>query len=137
MDRKTADAWRPFLNIMARINMEIDLALDNSKVIESPYDAAIQELDLLLGTNCTEVLGNPGFGVNMEQFLWQMTPSPMEVQSYIQRKIIENTYWCNKLNVSIEVNVIKGSLRDIYEVKIGLKAPNTGNLVKEKKYQYR
>jgi hypothetical protein len=117
--------------------MEIDLALDNSKVIESPYDAAIQELDLLLGTNCTEVLGNPGFGVNMEQFLWQMTPSPMEVQSYIQRKIIENTYWCNKLNVNIEVNVIKGSLRDIYEVKIGLKAPNTGNLVKEKKYQYR
>ncbi len=117
--------------------MEIDLALDNRKVIESPYDAAIQELDLLLGTNCTQVLGNPGFGVNMEQFLWQMTPSPMEVQSYIQRKIIENTYWCNKLNVSIEVNVIKGSLRDIYEVKIGLKAPNTGNLVKEKKYQYR
>ena len=117
--------------------MEIDLALDNSKVIESPYDAAIQELDLLLGTNCTEVLGNPGFGPNMAQFFWQMTPSPMEVQSYIQRKIIENTYWCNKLNVSIEVNVIKGSLRDIYEVKIGLKAPNTGNLVKEKKYQYR
>lgn len=117
--------------------MEIDFALDNSKVIESPYDAAIQELDLLLSTNCTQVLGNPAFGVNMEQFLWQTTPSPSEVQSYIQRKIIENTYWCNKLNVSINVSTVKGSLRDIYEVKISLRAPNTGNLVKEKKYQYR
>ena len=48
--------------------MEIDFALDNSKVIESPYDAAIQELDLLLGTTCTQVLGSPSFGVNMEQF---------------------------------------------------------------------
>lgn len=26
MDRKTADKWRPFLNVMARINMEIDVA---------------------------------------------------------------------------------------------------------------
>ena len=26
VSRKTADKWKPFLNIMARINMEIDIA---------------------------------------------------------------------------------------------------------------
>lgn len=53
--------------------MELDLALDDSIVLTDPLDAAIQELDLLLSTDTTEMLGNPSFGVNMEQFLWQLT----------------------------------------------------------------
>lgn len=116
--------------------MELDLALDDSLTISSPIDAAIQELDLLLSTDNTEMIGYPEFGVNMEQFLWQMTPSPTEVQSYLQKKILENTFWCNKLEVSIDVDVIKGTLRDIYEVKIGLTISKTGQST-SKTYQFR
>ena len=45
--------------------MQIDLALDNSTFITNPFDAAIQELDLLLTTSNTEMLGNPDYGVNL------------------------------------------------------------------------
>lgn len=117
--------------------MELDLALDTSLVIDNPIDAAIQELDLILGTENTELIGYPKFGVNMEQFLWQLTPSPNEVKSYIQNKIVENTFWCNKLNVSIDVNTMSGTLRDIYEVSITLKLPGENSIGKTKKYQYR
>lgn len=116
--------------------MELDLALDTSLTVTSPYDAAIQELDLLLSTESTQVLGNVGFGVSMEQFLWQLTPSPTEVQSYIQNKILENTFWCNKLGVQISVETVQGTIRDIYLVHISLVDPETGSVVKKRTYTY-
>lgn len=116
--------------------MDLDLALDDSLTITSPFEAAIQELDLLFSTENTEMLGNPEFGVNMEQFLWQLTPSPSEVESYLQKKILENTFWCNKLNVSINVDVLRGTIRNIYEVKIELKMPNNGSST-TKTYQFK
>lgn len=116
--------------------MEIDLALDNSLVIDDPIDAAIQELDILMSTENTEMLGDPSFGVNLEQFLWQLTPSPIEVKSYLDRKILESTFWCTRLNVNVAVDVLPGTLRNIYEVTITLQIPN-GSKEVSKKYQFR
>lgn len=113
------------------------MALDTSMVITSPYDEAIQELDLLMSTENTEVLGNTNFGVNMEQFLWQMTPSPSEVKSYLQKQILANTFWCNKLGMTIDVSVDRGTIRDIYEVTITLTTPNEGDAIKRKTYTFR
>lgn len=116
--------------------MELDISLMDGNPITSPIDAAVQELDMLLGTENTELIGDPHFGVNMEQFLWQMTPSPNEVASYIQDKIIRNTFWCNKLNVSIDVDVVEGTIRNIYEVKISLTVP--GNTTSTRRtYQFK
>lgn len=117
--------------------MELDLALDNSLTVTSPFDAAIQELDLLMSTENTQVLGNVDFGVNMEQFLWQLTPSPSEVQSYIQQKILQNTFWCNKLGIQISVETVQGTIRDIYVVTISLKDPDSNSVVKKRTYTYR
>lgn len=117
--------------------MKLDLALDTSLTVTSPFDAALQELDILLSTENTQVLGNTSFGVNMEQFLWQLTPSPSEVQSYIQQKILENTFWCNKLSVQISVETVQGTIRDIYLVHITLKDPDSSTTVKKRTYTYR
>ena len=116
--------------------MQIDLALDNSTFITNPFDAAIQELDLLLTTPNTEMLGNPDYGVNMEQFLWELTPSPEAVESYLTEKIIQNTYWCNRLNVKVDVSTVQGTVRNIYVVKITLNVPGTQQ-TKSKTYQFR
>lgn len=117
--------------------MELDLSIMDGNPIDNPLDAAVQELDLLLGTENTEMLGDPQFGVNVEQFLWQMTPSPGELTSYIQDKIVRNTYWCNKLIVDIDVDVADGTLRNIYEVKISIKVPGNESSSRERTYQYR
>lgn len=101
--------------------MELDLSLDSRYILEDPIDCAIQELDLILGTECTELLGDPMFGVSMEQFLWQTTPSNSQVKEYIQDKIIQNTLFCKELNTTIDVETVEGTIRDIYLIKITIK----------------
>ena len=51
----------------------LDLALDDRIFLNDPIDCAVQELDLILNTNCTELIGYTDYGTNFEQFLWQMT----------------------------------------------------------------
>lgn len=98
--------------------MELDVSLDSRYILENPIDCAIQELDMILGTECTEMLGDPYFGVSMEQFLWQTTPSPSQVQSYIQDKITQYTLFCRQMKTKIDVETVEGTIRDIYLIKI-------------------
>ena len=65
----------------------IDLALDSNVFIDSVFDAALQELDIILNTRYTELIGYPKFGTDFEQFLWQLTPSAQSLKRYILEKI--------------------------------------------------
>lgn len=114
------------------------MALDTSVIIDNPVDAAIQELDLLLGTDLGELLGEQSFGANLEQYLWTLTPNVNEVKKYIQKKINNYTYWCKELNITIDVNTVQGTVRDIYEIQIKLEIPAEfgGGTVKTKKYVF-
>lgn len=114
------------------------MALDTSVIIDNPVDAAIQELDLLLGTDLGELLGEQSFGANLEQYLWTLTPNVSEVKKYIQKKINDYTYWCKELNITIDVNTVQGTVRDIYEIQIELEIPAEfgGGTVKTKKYVF-
>ena len=70
----------------------LDLALDDRIFLNDPIDCAVQELDLILNTNCTELIGYTEYGTNFEQFLWEMAPSTEEVKNYIRIKLW-NTYF--------------------------------------------
>ncbi len=114
------------------------MALDTSVIIDNPVDAAVQELDLLLSTELGELIGDQSFGTNLEQYLWTLVPSPSNVQKYLQKKINEYTYWCRELDFTINVDVINGTVRDIYEVQIDLQIPESfgGGTVSTKKYLF-
>ena len=45
----------------------IDLAIDSKVFITNEFDAAMQELDIILNTTNTELIGYPSFGTNFEQ----------------------------------------------------------------------
>ena len=62
----------------------LDLALDDRIFLNDPIDCAVQELDIILNTNCTELIGYTDYGTNFEQFLWEMTPSVEEIKKYIK-----------------------------------------------------
>lgn len=96
----------------------LDLALDGRLFLSDPLDCAIQELDMLFSTENTELIGDPNFGVNFDQFLWQTVPSPSQVESYIREKIVMYTFFCRQLEMSIDVSTIQGTIHDIYLVKI-------------------
>jgi len=83
--------------------MIIDLALDDRVVISSSLDMAIQELDLLFNTECTELIGNPYFGVSLDQFLWTLTPTTSSLKKYLSDKLAK-LHFLNmfKYNLNVE-----------------------------------
>ena len=112
----------------------LDLSLDHNILINSELEAAVQELNILFSTETTELINHPTFGTNFEQFLWQMTPAPDALKQYINEKI-SNTLFLSQLCDNIQVNVIKGELRMIYNVEVHLK-DKQGNTT-TKKFQFR
>ena len=111
-----------------------DFALDDSVFIKSNVAAALQELDILFNTEKTELIGYPTYGVNFEQFLWQLTPATSALKKYIIEKI-NDTYFLSKMNYDVEVNLYKGEIRMIYDVQIHIE-DNRGNKT-TRKYQFR
>ena len=97
--------------------MTLDLAIDDRVMIDTEFDCAIQELDMLFNTTNTELIGKPEYGTNFEQFLWQLTPSTVELRKYIREKI-DGTYFASQYDIDIDVRTDDGTLRDIYYVEI-------------------
>ena len=112
----------------------LDLSLDNKIFVRNELDAGVQELDILLNTTPTELIGYPTFGTDFEQFLWQMTQSPNAVKKYIDEKIMD-TLFLRDLKVSTTVDVQKGEYRMIYDVQFFI-ADKNGNSA-QRKYQFR
>ena len=112
----------------------IDLAIDSKVFIRNEFDAALQELDIILNTPNTELIGNPSFGTNFEQFLWQLNPASNSIKEYIYEKI-DGTLYLRKMKVDIFVDVMKGDYRMIYDVIINV-YNNEGEL-QQRKYQFR
>lgn len=99
----------------------IDLALDATVFIDDPVKEALQEIDVLFNTEQCELLGYTEYGTNWEQFLWQMNPSPQALKSYIEEKIDNDTYYPNLFDVTVDVKVLEGEFRNIYQVLIVLR----------------
>ena len=112
----------------------VDLSLDHKILLNSEFDAAIQELDIMFNTETTELINNPTFGTNFEQFLWQMTPATSSLKKYICEKIGE-TLFLSQLEYNVNVELLKGELRLIYDVSIEIKDKNGKKITR--KYQFR
>ena len=112
----------------------IDLSLDSRVFINTTFDAALQELDLILSTRYTELIGYPRFGTDFEQFLWQMNPASDSIKEYINEKI-GDTYFLKQFKTEIYVSTIKREYRMIYDVVINVYDSNGEK--QQRKYQYR
>lgn len=112
----------------------IDLALDNRIIIQSDLDLALQEIDMLMSTETTELLANPGYGVSLETFLWTLTPTTSELEKYIQDKIDTHTTYTKKFKTSVHATFYNGNYRSVYLVQITLTLPN--GTTATRKYQY-
>lgn len=112
----------------------LDLALDNRIFLNSELDCAVQEMDLILNTTNTELLGDVSYGSELESFLWTLTPMTSELEKYLRDKLVKNTYYLNKLNVDINVQFLQGEYRSVYLVKITL-TDTSGNST-ERTYRF-
>ena len=92
------------------------------KAIEvSEYiDAFIQALDMLFSTPKTTVLGEPDFGVNLEQYIWTTNKSASSVRQEITTQINQYVAYDILENVEydIEVNYLQGEIWDTIVVDV-------------------
>jgi len=112
----------------------LDLALDNRIFIENNLDAAIQELDLLFNTECTELIGNTQYGVSLDQFLWTLTPTTESLRQYISEKL-STLFYLKFFNYNFDVEFLEGEYRSIYRLKIDLYIDQDHKIQKE--YEFR
>ena len=98
----------------------IDLALDTRIFIETEFEAALQELDLIFNTENTELIGYPEYGTNWHQYLWQLTPSPEDLRKYVYEKTWDS-YFLRDMIKNVTVYVYNDDLGDLmYVVQVDL-----------------
>lgn len=115
--------------------MAADIALDSRVLIDDEFDLAIQEIDLVLNTNNTELIGDVDYGVNLETFLWTLSPTTSDLNNYITSKIKAYCPLSNKYQVNVNTQYYKGSYRSIYVITISL--TNENGVTFTRKYQYK
>lgn len=113
----------------------LDLALDGRVFLNDELDCALQEIDLILNTNNTELIGYTDYGTNFDSFLWTLSPQTSEVEKYIKEKLTNNTLFVNKFKLYVKAEYLQGEIRSIYHVKIIL-IDEKNNKTGIREYQY-
>ena len=112
----------------------LDLALDGRVFLDTPLDCAIQEVDMMLNTECTELLGDTQYGVSLESFLWTLTPQEAELEKYLKETLTKETLFVNQFKLFVKCNYLRGKYRSVYHVKI-LLMDDKGNKA-QREYQF-
>ena len=113
----------------------LDLALDGRVFLDNEVDCALQEIDMLLNTENTQLIGYPQYGTEFESFLWTLTPTTSEIEKYIREKIDTLTYYASKMEYYVNATFLQGDYRSIYLIKIALVDKASGE-TKIREYQY-
>lgn len=108
----------------------IDLALNNRVHIVDNLDEALQELDILFGTECTEFIGDKEFGVALDQFLWTLTPTTESLREYISKKLKECVY-LQLFNYEFDIEYINDDYKSLYHMTINIYLDNNEKIKKE------
>ena len=113
----------------------LDLALDSRVFLDSPLDCALQEIDLILNTENTELLGYPSYGTEFETFLWTLTPTTTELEKYIREKLNSDCLYISNFKLYVNAEFLQGEYRSIYRVKITLIDEQGNKGTREYQYQ--
>lgn len=116
--------------------MELDMSLADDLVCDNIYDEVLQELDLLMTTTKTQLIGEPHYGLDMESFLWDLEPSEEEIKNHIINAINTYTTYLKTLSYDIDIAPAAGTERTIYTVKMTIYKADETNVLKEKTYVY-
>lgn len=108
----------------------IDLALDNRVYISDNLDEALQELDILFNTECTELIGDKDFGMNINQFLWTLTPTTDSMREYISTKLKQCTY-LQTFKYDFDIKYYNGDFKSMYHLIINIYLENNQKIKKE------
>jgi hypothetical protein len=91
-----------------------------SKQIQSngEIEQLLTQIETILFTNRSEVLGSPEFGCNLEDLVYSLGFNEFQIQDTISGQINAYCPLAKKYKVSTKVSFFKGEVRDIAYVDI-------------------
>lgn len=92
---------------------------DDAIKLENDLDLVVQQIDMLLGTDPHEVLGDPMYGSDFERFLWDLNYSNAQIQMYMETHL-ENCIDFLGFAHSVDVKLLQGTENDIILLTIKL-----------------
>jgi hypothetical protein len=90
----------------------LDFSLYDDVILTDEVSAALQELDMIFNTDLTEVLGETSFGSKFESFLWELSPDPSRLKTYIIDKI-NQTYYASRFPYSVTVRLTSDTIAQV------------------------
>jgi len=79
---------------------------------ESALETFLQQVDMILTTTKGSVLGDPEFGLSLDQYLWSFSGGSSSVKQQIEQQILNYIYMENPISYEISVNFIAGEIFD-------------------------
>ncbi len=92
----------------------------NNRNVHSENEIAqlLTQIETILFTNKREVLGDPGFGANLEDLIYGFNFNEFEIKRTIQEQLERYCPLSEKYNTEIDVIFSKGEVRDIAQLNI-------------------
>lgn len=87
--------------------------------LENDLDLVVQQIDMLLGTNPHEVLGDPGYGSDFYRFLWDLNYTNRQIKMYMENHLAKNIDFLG-FGHSVKVDILHGTENDIILLTINL-----------------
>jgi phage baseplate assembly protein W len=78
----------------------------------------ITQIETILFTRKTEVLGTPEFGCNLEDLVYSLNQNEFNIKQEIQNQINSYCPLATKYRVGVDVKFFKGEVRDIAYIDI-------------------
>jgi hypothetical protein len=82
------------------------------------YEALLSKIRMILYTKPGEVLGDPSFGVNLEEFVFSMNASNKSIENRIKEQIQVYIPEAMSVPIDIVVSFVKGDVYDICYIDI-------------------
>lgn len=87
--------------------------------LENDLDLVVQQIDMLLGTDVSEVLGDPAYGSEYQNFLWDMNYTNRQIEEYANSHLEGNIDFLG-FGHSVKVTLLQGTENDIILLNIKL-----------------
>ena len=96
-----------------------DPNFDPTKVdIENEVAQLMTQIETILFTNKGEVLGEPGFGVNLEDVIYNFHFNEYEIKRIINDQLRDYCPLADKYDCEVDVEFTRGEVRDAAQISI-------------------
>lgn len=93
------------------------------------YESVLQKVRMILYTKPGEVLGDPTFGINLEEYIFSFNASNKKIKEEVEKQIRKYIPEALVMDISVSVKFKKGKIKDICYIDIIIDGTNAMGLI--------